>query len=96
MADDGSSGSVSCGASKKHFQAESRTKGSKSYRAMSATVLEQLRAEQEAIESYERAIVSILSEKPRNVRACWRGSDLLGTLISWIELTMHSHVLEQR
>lgn len=35
---------------------------------MSSTVLEQLRAEQEAIESYERAIVSILNDKPRNVR----------------------------
>lgn len=35
---------------------------------MSSTVLEQLRAEQEAIESYERAIVAILGEKPRNVR----------------------------
>lgn len=35
---------------------------------MSSTVLEQLRAEQEAIESVERAAVSVLSEKPRNVR----------------------------
>lgn len=35
---------------------------------MSSTVLEQLRAEQEAIESYERAVVSILNDKPRNVR----------------------------
>ncbi|GAB9472378.1 Splicing factor 3a [Globisporangium polare] len=35
---------------------------------MSSTVLEQLRAEQEAIESYERAIVSILNDKPRNHR----------------------------
>uniref|UniRef100_K3X6A8 C2H2-type domain-containing protein n=1 Tax=Globisporangium ultimum (strain ATCC 200006 / CBS 805.95 / DAOM BR144) TaxID=431595 RepID=K3X6A8_GLOUD len=35
---------------------------------MASTVLEQLRAEQEAIESYERAVVSILGEKPRNHR----------------------------
>ncbi|TMW57775.1 hypothetical protein Poli38472_014378 [Pythium oligandrum] len=35
---------------------------------MASTVLEQLRAGQEAVESYERAVVSILSEKPRNHR----------------------------
>lgn len=34
---------------------------------MSSTVLEQLRAAQEDIESYERAVVSVLHEKPRNV-----------------------------
>jgi splicing factor 3A subunit 3 len=37
---------------------------------MSSSVLEQLRAEQEDVESYERAIVSILNEKPRNVSSC--------------------------
>ena len=35
---------------------------------MSTTVLEQIRAGHEDIESYERAVVSILHEKPRNVR----------------------------
>ncbi|RLN97796.1 hypothetical protein BBJ28_00013664 [Nothophytophthora sp. Chile5] len=37
---------------------------------MSSTVLEQLRAEQEEIESFERAVVATLGEKPRNVRRC--------------------------
>ncbi|GLE00586.1 hypothetical protein PINS_up009343 [Pythium insidiosum] len=35
---------------------------------MASTVLEQLRAGQEAIELYERAVVSTLNEKPRNHR----------------------------
>ncbi|GMF64985.1 unnamed protein product [Phytophthora lilii] len=50
---------------------------------MSSTVLEQLRAEQEEIETLERAVVATLGEKPRNV------SNLLD------EVTQHSkHVKE--
>ncbi|KAJ0398867.1 hypothetical protein P43SY_010158 [Pythium insidiosum] len=42
--------------------------GSATASTMASTVLEQLRAGQEAIELYERAVVSTLNEKPRNHR----------------------------
>lgn len=51
---------------------------------MSSTVLEQLRAAQEDIESYERAIVSVLHEKPRNVSARMCDSLRQRLFLTWI------------
>ncbi|RLN91800.1 hypothetical protein BBJ28_00008337 [Nothophytophthora sp. Chile5] len=59
---------------------------------MSSTVLEQLRAEQEEIESFERAVVATLGEKPRNVRRVLHGHKVSNLLD---EVAQHSeHVKE--
>ncbi|DAZ94621.1 TPA: hypothetical protein N0F65_010560 [Lagenidium giganteum] len=60
---------------------------------MASTVLEQLRSAQEDIESYERAVVSMLQEKPRNHRERVLHGHKVSNLLDKV-VTQSAHVKE--